>query len=173
MGFSLWWLLLLWSIGTWASVVVAHGPSCSATCGIFLDQGSNLCPLHWQADSYPLCHQGRPQYCFNHDFPFISQISFPIPSLSVFHIYSKLAFAFLVAQLVKNLPTMWETWVRSLDWEGKGYPLQYSGLENSTGSQRVRHNWLTFTFTFKLSTIEHRCLSLHFETETRIKSIII
>ena len=20
-------------------------------CGIFLDQGSNLCPLHWQADS--------------------------------------------------------------------------------------------------------------------------
>ena len=25
--------------------------------------------------------------------------------------------AFLVAQLVKNLPAMWETWVRSLDWE--------------------------------------------------------
>ena len=23
----------------------------------------------------------------------------------------------LVAQLVKNLPTVWETWVRSLDWE--------------------------------------------------------
>ena len=23
----------------------------------------------------------------------------------------------LVAQLVKNLPTMWETWVRSLGWE--------------------------------------------------------
>ena len=37
-----------------------------------------------------------------------------------------------VAQLVKNLPAMWETWVRSLGWEeGKGYPLQYSGLENS------------------------------------------
>ena len=31
---------------------------------------------------------------------------------------------------------MWETWVQSLGWkdplaEGKGYPLQYSGLENS------------------------------------------
>ena len=27
---------------------------------------------------------------------------------------------------------MQETWVRSLGWEeGKGYPLQYSGLENS------------------------------------------
>ena len=22
-----------------------------------------------------------------------------------------------MAQLVKNLPAMWETWVRSLDWE--------------------------------------------------------
>ena len=83
--------------------------------------------------------------------------------------------ASLVSQLVKNLPTMWETWVqcwvRKIPWrrdrlpmpvllgfpsgwagkesacnagdlgliprlgrspgEGKGYPLQYSGLENS------------------------------------------
>ena len=41
-----------------------------------------------------------------------------------------------MAQLVKNLPAMRETWVRSLAWgsqaEGKDYPLQYSGLENST-----------------------------------------
>ena len=43
------------------SVVVAHGPSCSAACGIFPDQDSNPCPLHWQADSQPLCHQGSPQ----------------------------------------------------------------------------------------------------------------
>ena len=42
------------------SVVVAHGPSCSAACGIFPDQGSNQCPLHWQADSQPLRHQGSP-----------------------------------------------------------------------------------------------------------------
>ena len=27
-------------------------------CVIFPDQGSNSCPLHWQADSYPLDHQG-------------------------------------------------------------------------------------------------------------------
>ena len=35
--------------------------------------------------------------------------------------------------------------------EGKGYRLQYSGLENSIqsmGSQRIRHHWVTFTFTF-------------------------
>ena len=40
------------------SVVVAHGPSCSTACGIFPDQGSNPCPLHGQADSQPLRHQG-------------------------------------------------------------------------------------------------------------------
>ena len=28
------------------SVVVAHGPSCSAACGIFPDQGLNPCPLN-------------------------------------------------------------------------------------------------------------------------------
>ena len=42
------------------SVGVAHGPSCSAACGIFPVQGSNPCPLHWQADSQPLRHQGSP-----------------------------------------------------------------------------------------------------------------
>ena len=42
------------------SVIVAHRPSCSAACGIFPDQGSNPCPLHWQADSQPLHHQGSP-----------------------------------------------------------------------------------------------------------------
>ena len=33
------------------SVAVMHGLSCSAACGIFPDQGSNLQLLHWQADS--------------------------------------------------------------------------------------------------------------------------
>ena len=46
------------------SVVVAHGPSCSAACGIFPDQGLNPCPLHWQADSQPLRHQGNPHKHF-------------------------------------------------------------------------------------------------------------
>ena len=58
-------LLLLWSTGSKhaGSVAVAHGLqstgsvvevyglSCSAACRIFPDQGSNPCPLHWQADS--------------------------------------------------------------------------------------------------------------------------
>ena len=62
--------------------------------------------------------------------------------------------ASLVAQIVKNLPAMQETWVQSLRrspgvWHGN--PLQYSCLENphgqrslaglqSMGSQRVRHD---------------------------------
>ena len=61
-GLSLSRPLLLWSTSSRCagSVVVAHGPSCSAACGIFPDQGSNPCPLHWQADSQPLRHQGSP-----------------------------------------------------------------------------------------------------------------
>ena len=61
-GLSLSRPLLLRSTGSRraGSVVVAHGPSCSAACGIFPDQGSSPCPLHWQADSQPLCHQGSP-----------------------------------------------------------------------------------------------------------------
>ena len=62
-GLSLSWPLLLRSTGSrcTGSVVVAHRPSCSAACGIFPDQGSNPCPLHRQADSQPLCHQGSPR----------------------------------------------------------------------------------------------------------------
>ena len=48
--------------------------------------------------------------------------------------------ASLVTHLVENLPGLWETWVRSISGlerspgEGKGYLLQYSGLENSVDS---------------------------------------
>ena len=61
-GLSLSRALLLRSTGSRraGSVIVAHGPSCSVACGIFPDQGSNPCPLHWQADSQPLRHQGSP-----------------------------------------------------------------------------------------------------------------
>ena len=38
------------------SEVGAHGLSCSAACGTFPDQGSNLCLLPWQVDSSPLSH---------------------------------------------------------------------------------------------------------------------
>ena len=65
-GLSLSWPLLLQSTGSRhaGSVVVAHGPSCSTACGIFPDQASNPCPLHWQADSQPLRHEGSPLLSF-------------------------------------------------------------------------------------------------------------
>ena len=47
---------------TWASVIMAHGLSCSTSGGIFLEQGSNPCLLHGQVDSLPLSPQGSP-YC--------------------------------------------------------------------------------------------------------------
>ena len=33
------------------SAVAAYGLSCPKACGIFLDQRSNPCLLHWQVDS--------------------------------------------------------------------------------------------------------------------------
>ena len=84
----------------------------------------------------------------------------------VFQMFSQCPhWASLLAQLVKNLPTMHETLVWFLGWED---PLEketatYSsilacripwteelGRLQSMGSQRVRHNWTTFTFIVKL-----------------------
>ena len=81
-SFSLWGLLLLQStgfrpegFGSCSSRAlecglssVAHGFSYSAVCRIFLDQGSNPCPLHWQAESYPLHHQESPPPRLKNDF---------------------------------------------------------------------------------------------------------
>ena len=53
------------ALGEQASVVaaqgsVAHQLTYSTAYGIFPARGLNLCPLHRQAGSYPLCHQGSP-----------------------------------------------------------------------------------------------------------------
>ena len=61
-GLSLLWPLPLRSTGSGrtGSAAMAHGPSRTVACGIFPDRGTNPCPLHRQADSQPLCHQGSP-----------------------------------------------------------------------------------------------------------------
>ena len=81
-GLSLSWPVLLRSTGSRCagSVIVAHGPSCSAACGIFPDQGSNPSPLHWQADSQPLRHQGSPSVGLT-----VMNSCFKINLLSWFH----------------------------------------------------------------------------------------
>ena len=53
-----------------ASLVV-HGLSCSVAYGIFQDQRSNPCLLHWQADSLPLSHQGSPEL---HSFLWLNNV---------------------------------------------------------------------------------------------------
>ena len=68
-----------------------------------------------------------------------------------------------VAQMVKNLPAMQETWVWSVGWEDllkKGVTTQSSALAwripwaegpgrlQSTGSQRIGHDCVTNTFIF-------------------------
>ncbi|XP_054942581.1 centromere protein H isoform X4 [Physeter macrocephalus] len=58
---SLLWPLLLQSTG---SVAIAHGLSRSVARAIFPDRGTNPCPLHRQADSQPLRHQGSPFFTF-------------------------------------------------------------------------------------------------------------
>ena len=44
---------------------VVHGLSCPVACGVFLDQGLNLCLLLWQADSWLLSYQGSPGFVLN------------------------------------------------------------------------------------------------------------
>ena len=63
-GLSLSWPPPLRSTGSRRAgpAVVAHRPSRSAAYGILPDQGSNPRPLHQQADSQRLCHQGSPHY---------------------------------------------------------------------------------------------------------------
>ena len=61
-----------------------------------------------------------------------------------------------VVQLVKNPPAIWEPWFPSLGWEDpleKGKATHSSILAwripwtlQSMGLQRVRHDWVTFTF---------------------------
>ena len=70
------------------------------------------------------------------------------------------------AQKVKNLPAMQETQVWSMGWEdslekGKATPssilawrisrTEESGGQQSMGSQRVRHDWMTNIFTLNLA----------------------
>ena len=57
------WVQELWLLGlSTGSTFVVHGLHYSAACGIFPDQGSNPCHLHWQMDSIPLSSWGSPRY---------------------------------------------------------------------------------------------------------------
>ena len=61
------------------------------------------------ATLWTVAHQAPPSMGFFRQ-EYWSGLPFPSPELAIKR-------ASLVAQLVKNLPAMWETWVRSLGWE--------------------------------------------------------
>ena len=69
-------------------------------------------------------------------------VSYILYLILCFIYFVLLSFGFPLAQLVKNPPAMWETWVRSLGWED---PLEILAwrilwIVWSMGSQRVGHD---------------------------------
>ena len=124
--------------------------------------------------------------CEGHEFEQASGVGDRQGSLTFFSLWSHkvsgttewlswLTYArtFLVAQSVKNLPAMLETWVWSLSWEDpleKGIATyssilawripwtEESGRLQSMGLQREECDWATNTFTFIWNIEYHICL---------------
>ena len=87
----------------------------------------------------------------------------------------------LVAQLVKNLPAMWETWVWSLGWKD---PLEFEMATHFSilvwripqtvwymGLLRVGQDWVTFTSL--PITLDIQMTTLMAESEEELKSILM
>ena len=99
--------------------IAAHGLSCSTACGIFPDQGWNLCLLNWQVDSLPLSHQGSPWwvsfYSKNTAFP-------PSPFFHLHHpMYENISPFWLPlsspeAIYFKNIPLIYKYFVFPFLW---------------------------------------------------------
>ena len=85
----LWWLLLLQSTSSVvrASAVVAHGLNCSEACGIFPDQGSDLCLLHLLVGSYPLHHPESPCSPVMRSQPFGEHVPWAVDLASALQFY--------------------------------------------------------------------------------------
>ena len=126
-GLSLSRPLLLQSTGSRraGSVVVAHGPGCSAACGILPDQGLNPCPLHWQADPQPLRHQGSP-LCY-----FLIVGSVPL----IYNIYVVAAKPRSRVAVLSGLPR--RTWAGAITW------LISNLLQRSCAHQRRSKSFIT------------------------------
>ena len=106
---------------------------------------SRGCP-HSSVGKESACNAGDPGSILGSGKPTGEGIGYPL----------QYSWASLVAQLVKNPPAMWETWVQPLGWENplkKGQTTHSSILAwripwnvQSMELQRVRHDWATFTF---------------------------
>ena len=93
--------------------------------------GIKLCLLHRQADSLPLSHWGRPRIYSG----MLKRLFSALPNHNwqikiVFKVYTLLFCGFLVAQLVKNLLAMWETWVQLTQMPSPILPKQHQHISS-------------------------------------------
>ena len=135
--------------------------------GIFKESHVNMCQLHppaclWVGDDMSWAK------------PHLPLVSYDQWTANVFNIldliFSYSSEASLVAQMVKNLPTMRETQVRFPGWNDPlekemgiysiilacriPWPEESGGLQ-SMGLQRVRQDWVTSIFTLTLDFQNH------------------
>ena len=136
--------------------------------GIFPPQGSNPGLPHCRWILYQVSHKGSPRILEWVAYPFSSRSSWPRNRTRVSCIAGRFLNlqhdkgTFLVAQMVKRLPTVRETQVQSLGREDLEKEMathsgifawkipwtEEPGRLQSMGSQRVRHYWATSLFMF-------------------------
>ena len=195
-GFSLQWLLL-WSTSSRCTGFSGYGLqglehglssvyrlSCSEAWGMFPDQGLNPCPLHWEAESYPLCHQGiLSSPILMHVSKSSSFLRLNIIALHVYTIF------YLSIHLLRWLSwqRVWQQcrrprfdpWIGKIPWRRKWQPTPVflpresqgqRGLAgySSWGCKRVGHDWLNLPaysfvdrhFCFHLFTILNSAMNM-------------
>ena len=105
-----------------SSVGVVHGLSCSQACGIFPDQGWNLCHLHWQLDSLPLSRQGSPH---------LALLFFPIFALpTVSHAHSHILYLGISYLIFKASSDLTFSGKPSMVAPGRIHTVSFSPLRN-------------------------------------------
>ena len=121
------WVFVLWLTGFRfeGSVVVAYRISCSTACGISLDQEWNL--SQWNLSFGLLLWLSKESPCNVGDLGLTPGLGRCPGERKGYPL--QYSWAFLVAQLVKNLPAVWETWVWPLGWED---PLEKGKVTHSS-----------------------------------------
>ena len=98
----------------------SSGLRCSTACGILLDQGPNPGLLHWQADSLPLSHQGKPP-CILDTMARVNKLDHTILYFFFGHVVSS------SARVWTSVP--WRGTVEPQPLDHQGSPLSFSFLK--------------------------------------------
>ena len=140
--------------------------------GIFPDQGSNLCLLHWQVESLPLSHQGSPISPSRHSL---------ITSLIELFLHSFIQQNLLgICCLTEGLPLWFRRhgfypWSRKILWRGKWQlsplflPGEYHGQRSLESYSPWGRKESDATYQLKNNSKEEEVESWQVRTATRIK----